>query len=609
MAKQLFKLSRIKLEEMLEDISQFTKEVYGQTNVLYSPASPWGQILVVLGRIAQLQLFYIEDSITELNINSASRPDSIRGLARIAGHNPTRAISATGDLFLSYNGTIPDMYGENVIIPNYTKLVCKDNQLPYVLILGRDEIKYNIYTQRERLLLKIIQGELDSQSFTGTGDPLQSFEINMPPSRQIDNYFVNVFVNGVKARKYDSLYDMPRGVMSYMLKTGITSGVDVIFGNGYFGDIPPLGSTILVEYLISDGVWGNVNSSEGTLFEFQGQGYDESGAEIDLNSLFSLNVATAVSFGSDPEPTHLTRMLAPLTSRSFVLANTTNYITFFEKFQYFSFINCYTEYDETNWFIDNIIYLVLVPDIRKRLRTGENYFSVPIEKFNLTSLEKFKLQRLLEESGQKIVNAVIKFVDPSFKRYILNAYITTWKGHNKDTIREEIINKMSEYLITFKRKDYLPKSDLIRIIEDIPGVDSISLFFISEDIENELGFLMDPLKIGNAVSITSDEKDQYIRLWDQEEYKTDNDRKLSLLLSNEKVRQFLLKHLDENGDVVLGKNERLLVRGGWKDRSNNFYSDLLQKDKLSAININFIKENEKSDSESFIKYNLNKLKI
>lgn len=606
--KQLFKLSRIKLEELLQDISEFTRNVYGQTSTVFSPASPWGQIMTVIGRLAQMMFFYIEDSITELNINSASRPDSIRGLARIAGHDSTRSISASGDIYLSYNGAIPDIYGENVIIPNYTKLVCKDNQMPYILILGRDEVRYNIFNQRDRLFLKILQGEIESQVFTGTGEALQSFEVNMPASRQIDNYFVNVFVNGTKAKKYNSLYDIPKDTMGYIVKTGITSGIDIYFGNNYFGTPPPLGSTILVEYLVSDGVWGNVVNSDGVYFEFDSEGYDENGTEIDLNTLFSISIATPISFGSDPEPTFLTRMLAPLTSRSFVLANTSNYIAFFEKFQYFSFVNAYTEYDETNWFIDNIIYLVLVPDVKKRMRVGENYFTVPLEKFNLTKLEKFKIQRLLEESGQKIVNAVVRFVDPKFKRYALNIYISTWKGYNKDTIRNEVIEKVSDYMLSFKRSDYLPKSDLIRIIEDIDGIDSVSLYFVSEDIENELGLLLNIENLQYNHILTKEETDRYKALWETEEYKDSLDKKLAVLFSDEKVKEFILKHLDENGDVVMKKNERCLLRGGWKDRNVNFYSDYLQKDKLSAVNVNFIKENDRLISESYLKFNMNRLK-
>ena len=134
--KKLFSKSRIQVEEMLQDVTDFTKEMYKQKSAVYSPASPWGQIQTVLARHAQLMLYYIEDAVTESNIHTASRPQSIRGLARVAGHNPMRAIASTGEVFLSYGGSAPQINGENVIIPNYTKITCKDNQLDYLFKMG-----------------------------------------------------------------------------------------------------------------------------------------------------------------------------------------------------------------------------------------------------------------------------------------------------------------------------------------------------------------------------------------------------------------------------------------------------------------------------------------
>ena len=44
-----------------------------------------------------------------------------------------------------------------------------------------------------------------------------------------------------------------------MVKTGQTGGIDVFFGNGFNGKVPDLGSTILIEYLITDGEAGNID--------------------------------------------------------------------------------------------------------------------------------------------------------------------------------------------------------------------------------------------------------------------------------------------------------------------------------------------------------------
>ena len=90
---------------------------------------------------------------------------------------------------------------------------------------------------------------------------------------------------------------------------------------------------------------------------------------------------------------------------------------------------------------------------------------------------------MLEESGRKILGSIISFVDPNFKRYSCNIWLNVWENFDKSVIRENIVNKLSEFMASFKRLDFLPKSDLIAIIENIEGVDSLNLEFVSEDVE------------------------------------------------------------------------------------------------------------------------------
>jgi len=594
--KELFKLGRIKAEEILEDISTYTQDVYKQAKQLYQVSSPWGQIQMVLGRLSQMILFYIEDAQTELNINTASRPDSIRGLAQLAGHDVTRAVAANGDLYLSYNGVIPKMTGTHVIIPNYNVMKCKDNGLEYVIAFGQDEIKVDLYGNRERTFFKILQGTIENQTFTGTGASLQSFPVAVPTGTMIDNWFVNVYVNGKKWKKYDSLLDIPLDAEGYLVKTGITGGVDVFFGNSNFGKIPESGNIIEVQYLITAGLTGNIREVEGVQFEFVDAGYDIDGNEINLNEIFNIGISNQINFGSDPESTYLTRLLAPKTSRSYVLANPTNYVHFFEKFQLFSYINAYTEYNEFDPWIDNVIYLLLIPDINTRFRAGENYFTIPVEYFKLSDIEKWKVQTLLEESGQKIVSTVVSFVEPTFKKYGININLSVWEGYSKDVIYEKIVSNLSEYFSKFKRKDFLPKSDLIAILETIEGIDSVSFHFISELIETELRNLMSGETVKYSVSLTETQRTQLLTRYEtlSEAGVLTNDMKINEILQFQTFNSFVNSQLDINGDIVLAKNEIPLIRGGWLDRNGNYYSDVLDKNKLSSVNVGIVRESEET---------------
>lgn len=556
--KQFFKLNRITFQRLYEDARTWFQTVYNLTADQFTPASPWGQLLETLINLSQMIFYYIEDSITELNINTASRRQSIIGIAAMNGHSATRSIAATGDIFLEYSGESVDMVGQNIIIPNYTKLFCFNNGQSYILHLNQDEIRMNVTTS-DKVKVKILQGTWENQTFTGTGGPLQSFEINIRGRKEIDNNLVNVYVNGELFPKYDGLYDIPYEKPGCIIRTGMTSGIDIFFGTGFNGKIPQTGSTIRVEYLITNGSFGNILTNiNNVTFRWDETGYDITGNSVDLNSALKTTLATPISFGADHEPIELTRLVAPRTSRSFVLANAENYSVFLQKMNYFSIVECFSTFDDNVLEDDNVIYVFAIPDILKRVRKNEEYFSIPQETFILSDAEKDRIYRLLQESGQMIVTTAIKVLDPVITRYVLNISIIIYEGYDVETIREKIVERVSQYFLNNKRRDRIPKSDLVAIIEAIDGVDSVDLYFLNEGNElNKYNWLQE--KLTNPTAIEPDEIG-----------------------------------LDEHGNILIGKSEYPIIRGGWSDRYEVFYQDNADLSVTSSINIDVAKITPKS---------------
>lgn len=556
--KQFFKLNRITFQRLYEDARTWFQTVYNLTADQFTPASPWGQLLETLINLSQMIFYYIEDSITELNINTASRRQSIIGIAAMNGHSATRSIAATGDIFLEYSGESVDMVGQNIIIPNYTKLFCFNNGQSYILHLNQDEIRMNVTTS-DKVKVKILQGTWENQTFTGTGGPLQSFEINIRGRKEIDNNLVNVYVNGELFPKYDGLYDIPYEKPGCIIRTGMTSGIDIFFGTGFNGKIPQTGSTIRVEYLITNGSFGNILTNiNNVTFRWDETGYDITGNSVDLNSSLKTTLATPISFGADHEPIELTRLVAPRTSRSFVLANAENYSVFLQKMNYFSIVECFSTFDDNVLEDDNVIYVFAIPDILKRVRKNEEYFSIPQETFILSDAEKDRIYRLLQESGQMIVTTAIKVLDPVITRYVLNISIIIYEGYDVETIREKIVERVSQYFLNNKRRDRIPKSDLVAIIEAINGVDSVDLYFLNEGNElNKYNWLQE--KLTNPTAIEPDEIG-----------------------------------LDEHGNILIGKSEYPIIRGGWSDRYEVFYQDNADLSVTSSINIDVAKITPKS---------------
>lgn len=539
---KIFSLQGISFEQLYIDVRDYLTSQFQQAGEVFSPASAYGQLLTVILDLGKLIMYYIEDSVTELNIYTASRDVSIKSLSRIAGHNPSRAISATGTLILSYSGQQIDMYGNTVIIPNYTKLKNSLSGLPYLIALNTEETRLEL-TGKKQVEVKIMQGEVESQQVTGNGREVQSYTISPKRGYQIDNNFINVYVNNEKWKVYDSLYDIPYQAKGVLVKTGISSGIDIYFGNKYFGAIPSLGSTIRIEYITNAGNAGNIFDDENPVFQFIDDGYDMSGSTVDLNKALNTRVGLPINFGADSEPVYLTRVLAPKTSRSYVLANADNYTYFMERFNMFSVVDAFNTFDDNNLNDDNIVYLFLIPDVNKRKASNADYFNTPLNLFTLTEEEKTKIYSLIEQSGQKILNTILKIVDPIVKKYVLNIQIGAFNGYSKDVIRQQIVSKCSDYFLNNRRRDKIPKSDLVSIIEGIEGVDSVNVWFVSQ--ENET-FKADP---ANAQSNPIG--------------------------------------LDEYGDVVIGRGELALIRGGWNDRAGFHYYDSTDASKPGSINVVF----------------------
>jgi len=338
----IIKTARIRLSELYQDSINFIKQTYEDAGQYFTMASPMGQLLQVVLNIGRTILYYIEDSITELNINTASRSQSVKGLASLTGHNSSRGVAARGTLRLFYNGQKLDIYGNTAVIPNYTRLTSTYNGLTYTVVLPGNEVRLDLGSVTNYVDVNIVQGKLEYQQSTGTGDPLQSFNFQAKKGSIIDNFFVNIYVNGKKWAKRESILDMNFNEESVIVKTGQTGGIDVFFGNGYNGAVPPLGSTILVEYLLTDGDAGNIRTAEAkttTNWKFEGRGYSINSQEIDLNKILRVSIQKDVLFGANEEPVYLTRLLAPHMSRSFVLANTDNYIYFLRKLNMFTIVD------------------------------------------------------------------------------------------------------------------------------------------------------------------------------------------------------------------------------------------------------------------------------
>jgi len=541
---KLFTSLRINIRDILSESLQFLQERFKQSKSIFTAASPYGQLLIVFENISQLIFYYIEDAITELNLNEASRASSIYSLAAIAGHNPSRAIGATAQIRVirKPNLNADELPASKAIINNLFRLKCVQNGLTYVVELPQDEVRLSLTGDPSLTIFSIRQGIVETQTFTAKGKKFDSFQMGFTNNFYIDNFIVNVYVNGEKWTKYESLLDIPRKAKGFICKTGITNGIDLFFGNGNFGLIPEVGSEIIVEYLSTDGSAGNIKVDDPSQiqFIFEDTGFSPTGEEINMNDYFDIFTISPPNFGVDPESIELTKLIAPKASKNFALVNTDNYEVLLRKMQMFSTIKVYLPQDANGTILDSrMINLFLVPDVRKLFKSGEDYFNLPVSKFKLSDFQKNELLKYIERSGTKLISTDIQIVDPKISKYVIFVSIIAFDDIALEIVKSDITDALGKYFISLKRQDRVPKSDLIKIIEEINGVDSVNISILGE--KNELSLAKDPK--ASAIG------------------------------------------LDEFNDIIIELDEFPVIRGGWKDSKGNTYADGLSDDKLGALNI------------------------
>ena len=561
-----FSKTRLRAKELFYDAFEFLQRTYDQAAEVFTPASPFGQLLTVVANLGEMIFYYIESVATELNIFRARNIESIYGLSRLTGHDPTRGISASGVIGLRLNTKAGNLFsGDYVQILNGAKLEIGQNGLTYFIKFDSDYIRLE-KTNKQFINVELIQGEIETQTFTGSGLPLQSYSLTT--KEPTDQYMVTITIDGEMWKKVDSLYDMGPGHKNFMCKTSVNGGLSIFFGNKQFGHIPPLGSLITVTYVKTRGSAGNIGGKNLDI-KFVDPGTDYLGQEVDLNEVLSLNIVRNPNFGSNSEDPAFTRLIAPYQSNSFVLANPNNYIYYLSKYDFFSFIDAYNTKDDKYVSDDNIIYLFLIPDINKKITSDKDYFNVPLEEFTLTEDEKTQVIEILNKSGRQVITAEVRINDPNVKKYVINV-VTRWiEGYDKDQLVTAIRSTLNDYFLKVNRRDRIPRSDLISLIEDIPGIDSVNLFFISEENEKAIkdGFYFVPV------------------------YGVDPATDQQVLIENKKI--VLVEGedpqlgLDEFGDIVIGPDDLVVIRGGWEDRNGTYFEETPIKNGIGSLNVFF----------------------
>lgn len=571
--------TRLKASELMEQAVVFLHNKYNQSISVFTAASPFGQLLTVIANMAELIFTYISHTAEELNIKTAQNVETIYGLSQMTGHNAYRGGSAYGMMGLKLNTSTDLIEGNYLTIKNFTRFTITETGCTYFINLPSDYLKLKV-SDLNFVNVNFIQGTPESQTFTSDGSPLQSF--NPIVKNMTDNDNVAVTVDGKEWKRVDSLYDMPaddglENSECFIVKSSVNVGLSIFFGNGEFGKIPPEGSLIEITYIKTDGANGNAETANLT-YIFNDSGIDEYGNEVNLNDVLTVETVSPPMLGCDFEDPEFTKLIAPKASKSFVLATPENYVSYLSKYNQYSFIYAYNTKDDANVYDDNVIYLKIIPNVKKKLSNSQDLFELPAKEFILSDYEKDSIIDALDNSGRMLVNAEVEIVDPTVKRYVINIIVRYFEAIDKTQIRASIRSLLNKYFLNINRNDIVPLSDIISLVESVDGVDTCDVFFVSE--ENERA-------ITNGYYYTNE------MVWNGLEY-VENQKRVSVPYGDDPRIGF-----DDFGNLKVNEYEIFIPKGGWKDRDGNYYTETPEDGKLGPLNIFFV---DKVDNSS---YNLN----
>jgi hypothetical protein len=555
-------LTEISFIRVKEQIETYLREEYSKSSIVYSPASPFGQILEVIENLYQLSLVYMKNSIKQFDLLSPTSINirAIRNAAIFAGHNPTRSISATGTLKFTVKTNVDlgdTLPGGRITLNNRLALKNKTNGLEYAINLGTDSQTYDI-NPTTVFFVSIIQGKWNRRVFTGSGQLNQTYQVTERGNNvEIENFNYDVLVNGEYWSTKKHLYDLLPNEKACVVRSGFEGGIDVIFGNGGFGLSPQIGATIEINYLLSDGANGSIFRRTVNDFTFIDSIVDINGNSVDGSSVFDISIYNDINFGANSEDINFTKNILPIVSNNFVLGLPQQYAYQLKKLGVFSHINAY----ETN----GTIFVVCTPNIRLFKNQNSDYFSISIQAFDLDDYEKFKIEKYLRTGGNIQLSRRYKIVSPVLSYYVMNIFIIKYSDALDESVESQIREKISDYFLNLNRIDRVPKSDLVFALSSINEIHSVDVSLLSR--KNEEYHKTERLRVSNLINAQSSSD-----VLSAPQSPTHNP------LASPGLDPIL-------GDILFLPNEIPIIRGGWYDRNNFYYSDDINESGLKSVNI------------------------
>lgn len=550
---KLFKKTELSFEKFDDTVRRYLQKTFNNLGLEYTHTQIFGVIYDGIKGIMENIMFYIEDALTEQNIYTATRKQSVYSLAKVSGYDAYYGAAACGTLIArtQMNNGLTSK-STKIYIQNKTKIVNNNSGMVYTLILPTN---YYIIDLSKPLMsheFKIVQGVYKRSTAIAKGYNLEA--IHVFTTELFDRQYIEVKVNGETWEEVGNLYDMTEDGHEYMINTGYDNSFDIIFGNGIYGKKLMEGDTITIDFLTHNGTLGNILSSDGYEFMFNEYGNDSLNNNVNLNDYVTLTLLNCVSGGNNSDSIQFIRNMIGTNSRSLVLVSEDNFKLFFKRFSFVGYTSCWAE--SNSMFIN----VTCLSNIKASIKDIEDYFNMNINDMLINEEQKQMIENTLENSKKSFAGLTLKFQDPIIRQYAFICYVKVDNVYNKDTAASSIRKLLGEYFLNIENDTlFIAKSELISLIVDsVDCIKAVDLDIISAYAEKAF----------------------YDNYYNQYEFKNINNR-----YTYTEVRKIYEKTvypgLDGYGNISLNsKLEVPVLHGGF-----NYYPNKTENDKVTVIRI------------------------
>jgi len=254
-----------------------------------------------------------------------------------------------------------------------------------------------------------------------------------------------------------------------------------------------------------------------------------------------------------------TKNILPIVSNNFVLGLPQQYAYQIKRLGVFSHVNAYSDNS-------GMIYIVATPNITLFKSQNSNYFTIDMRAFSLDNYEISKLNTYLQTGGNLLLSQRYNISSPRLSYYVVNIFVMTWSDSIDDSVNSQIINVVSDYFLNLNKIDRVPRSEIVTKLSAISDIYSVDVSFTCKDNEDyHRQAMLDDLNRRN-------------------QFAAQDALNISIPSSTYDPKKTI--GLDPVlGDILFEASDIPVIRGGFYDRNNVFYSDDIESSGLKSVNI------------------------